>query len=89
MVQYIKASKIPFAKWGSICSNSSKGGLDLSSLFDTNMALRGTVIWRIYKENMRQWARILFDKYRTADDPNLNFIAVALPPGSPLWDHKK
>lgn len=61
----------------------------MRSLLETNMALRGKIVWRMYKENNRPWAKVFQYKYKGNGDPCTIFINAILPLGSAIGNGVK
>ena len=51
-----------------------------------NEAIGAKLIWRLYNERDRKWAKILYNKYLNVDDPLLIFRVINPPKGSKSWN---
>ena len=78
--------KLALIKWENICKPKDLGGLGVKNLQWQNEALGAKLIWRLFQESNRKWAKILYNKYLIAEDP-LSIFRIHNPPkGSECWN---
>ena len=71
--------KMALIKWEKISKPKELGGLGIKRLNRKNEAFGAKLVWRLYKEHNKKWAKILYNKYLDADNPESIFRMINLP----------
>lgn len=78
--------KLSLIKWDNICEPIECGGLGIKKPQCQNEALGDKLVWRLYQEGDKKWAKILYHKYLDPTDPKSLFRMRRLPKGSDCWN---
>ncbi|GLJ14706.1 hypothetical protein SUGI_0238400 [Cryptomeria japonica] len=78
--------KLVTISWDKICKPREMGGVGTKNMDWQGKALGAKLVWTLYQNPKKKWARILQHKYLSNGDPSCIFRTPCPPQGSRIWN---